>query len=176
MLLPSLISRSKLVPESISEFRLAARDRFEEAIELAAAGHRTGAIYLWGYAAEMTLKAAYFSLIGFDDSKPIERKLDLTVAIHRASKAIQGVTDALLDEERGHNVRAWAELLVQVRADDATKTPYAARFGREIQTYGQRIEQLWRVTLRYRHVDAYFCEVVQMHEAVRWFLDHAEEL
>jgi len=176
MLLPSLISRSKLVAESISGFRLAARDRFEDAIELASADHRTGAIYLWGYAAEMTLKAAYFSLIGFDDSKPIERNPDLKDAISRASKVIQGLSNAMPDEERGHNVRAWAEMLVETRANDSTKTPYAARFGREIQKYGQRIEQLWRVTLRYRHVDAYFCEVLQMHQAVRWFLDHSDEL
>jgi len=41
-----------------------ARWRFDEGMALAATGYLTGAIYLWGYCAEMTLKAAYFSLLG----------------------------------------------------------------------------------------------------------------
>src|SRR5437588_276642 len=40
-------------PDSIREFRAAGRQRFDDALALAAAGHRTGAIYLWGYTAEM---------------------------------------------------------------------------------------------------------------------------
>ncbi len=48
--------------DSLREFRAAARQRFNDALVLAANGRRTGAIYLWGYAVEMTLKAAYFSM------------------------------------------------------------------------------------------------------------------
>ncbi len=58
-------------PDCIREFRLAARQRFDDALVLAASGRRTGAIYLWGYTAEMTLKAAYFSLIGMAETDTI---------------------------------------------------------------------------------------------------------
>ena len=56
--------------DSILEFRRAARQRFD-VLALATAGHRTGSIYLWGYTAEMTLKAAYFSLLGLAESDVI---------------------------------------------------------------------------------------------------------
>jgi hypothetical protein len=58
-------------PDSIREFRLAAQLRFDDAMALAAAGNRTGAIYLWGYTVEMQLKAAYFSTIGIAEIAPI---------------------------------------------------------------------------------------------------------
>jgi hypothetical protein len=50
---------------SIHEFRAAAGLRYWEARRLAIAGDRLAAIYLWGYTAEMLLKAAYFRLRGW---------------------------------------------------------------------------------------------------------------
>ena len=58
-------------PDSIREFRSAGRQRFDDGLALAAVGRRTGAIYLWGYAAEMILKSAYFSVVGLDESAEI---------------------------------------------------------------------------------------------------------
>jgi hypothetical protein len=57
--------------DSIREDRAAAQRRFDDRIALAANGRRTGAIYVWGYALEMTVKAAYFSLIGLPDTHVI---------------------------------------------------------------------------------------------------------
>ena len=51
-------------PDSIREFRAAARQRFDDALAMADQGRRTGAVYLWGYTSEMLLKAAYFSFGG----------------------------------------------------------------------------------------------------------------
>src|SRR5438132_12581385 len=51
-------------PESIREFRASAGQRYDDGLALAGTGNRTAAIYLWGYVAEMILKAAYFSLLG----------------------------------------------------------------------------------------------------------------
>src|SRR5437899_6607599 len=99
-------------PESIREFRVSAQRRFDEGMALAAGGHRTGAIYLWGYAAEMTLKAAYFAVIGLAEREPITWVGHLQPAIARGI----GFGIAWPPQGAGHNVRAWAELLVAERA------------------------------------------------------------
>ncbi len=65
----SLLERRQ--PDSIREFRGAAIERRIDGNEAAKAGRRTAAIYLWGYSAEMTLKAAYFSVIGFEQTRAI---------------------------------------------------------------------------------------------------------
>ena len=40
-------------PECIREFRAAARQRYNDGLALAGQGRRTGAVYLWGYSAEI---------------------------------------------------------------------------------------------------------------------------
>ena len=62
---------NRCAPDSIREFRAAARQRFEDGRALAMADRRTTAIYLWGYSAEMTLKAAYFAVIRFAETRTI---------------------------------------------------------------------------------------------------------
>jgi hypothetical protein len=71
-------------PESIREFRAAARQRFDDAVACAAAGRRTGAIYLWGDSAELLLKAAYFSVIGLSETASITWSSEIVPAIHTA--------------------------------------------------------------------------------------------
>ena len=63
-----LLDRCSL-DDSIREYRAAARQRFDDALAMALQWRRTGAIYLWGYTAEMILKAAYFSLIGLPETR-----------------------------------------------------------------------------------------------------------
>ena len=152
-------------PDSIREFRSAARRRFDDAMTLAAAGQRTGAVYLWGYTAEMILKAAYFAVLGLDEADPILWGEHLLPAIHRG----RALGIAWPVPGQGHNVRAWAELLVAERASSAA-TAYDAPFGREVQRHGQRFEPLWRETLRYRKNRAYRHEVRQVRESAEWFL------
>ncbi len=151
-------------PDSIREFRAAARQRFDDGISLASAGQRTGAIYLWGYTAEMMLKAGYFAVIGLADTTIVARS-DLRAAINRGRS--MGI--AWLHQGAGHNVRAWAELLVAVRAlAPATALPYWLAV--EVQRRGQRVGQLWNETLRYRENYAYLHELRQVREATGWLL------
>jgi hypothetical protein len=158
-------------PDSIREFRAAARRRFEDALELAGQGRRTGAIYLWGYTAEMTLKAAYFALLGLADTAVLTWNGNLRPAINRG----RAMGIAWLPEGAGHNVRAWGELLVAVRALSPV-TAFTPSFGLEVQRRGQRIEQLWRETLRYRKNHAYPFEMRQVREAAEWLLVNASAL
>jgi hypothetical protein len=158
-------------PECIREFRASARQRFNDALALAAAGRRTGAIYLWGYSAEMTLKASYFSLT-LAETDPITWGGHVLPAIQHG-KTARGIAWPVPGQ--GHNVRAWAELLVAERA----ATPglaYAPQFGREVQSCGQRIGQLWSETLRYHKNVAYLHEVAQVREAAEWLLGHSDAL
>ena len=158
-------------PDSIREYRASAQQRYNDALAMAGYGRRTGAIYLWGYTAEMILKAAYFSLIGLPDTRALTWGADLRPAIARGRAMGIGWPPA----GEGHNVRAWAELLVVVRAL-APATAFAAPFALEVQRHGQRIEQLWRETLRYRKNYAYLYEVRQVRESTEWYLIHSPRL
>lgn len=158
-------------PESIREFRASARWRFDEGIALAAAGYRTGAIYLWGYSAEMILKAAYFSLLGRAEMALLTWAGDILPAINTGRA--MGIAWPFLGQ--GHNVRAWAELLVAEHA----ATPGAAYpplFGQEVQACGQSIGQLWSEMLRYHRNVAYLYEMSRVREAAEWLLVNSNAL
>ena len=159
-------------PDSIREFRGAARRRFDDGLSLAASGRRTAAIYLWGYAAEMMLKAAYFAVVGLAATDVITWPGNIQPAINRG-RTVLGI--AWPRAGQGHNVRAWAELLVAERALSAT-TAYAPALARGVQACGQRIGPLWNETLRYHKNFAYLYEVARVREAVEWLLVHSAAL
>ncbi len=159
-------------PESIREFRASALQRFEDGLALAALGHRTGAIYLLGYSAEMILKAAYFRLIGLNETDVITWPGHIQPAIHRGRNVL-GIAWPNLGQ--GHNVRAWAELLVAERAA-VPGAVYIPGFGLEVQNAGQSIGQLWSETLRYHKNLAYIYELNQVREAAEWLLANAQAL
>lgn len=160
-------------PDSIREFRASARQRYNDGLALVAAGNRTAAIYLWGYAAEMTLKAAYFSLAGLADGDLI------TMPGHIRPAITQGRAAPLLiawpHRGEGHNVRGWAELLVGARAL-APATAFDNAFASQVQQCGQRIGQLWNETLRYHKNRAYLHEVRQVRLAAEWLLINSDYL
>lgn len=160
-------------PDSIREFRLSARQRSQDGLALAGKGNRTAAIYLWGYAAEMTLKAAYFSLIGLAEDDVITVPGHIQPAINRGKAAPLSIHWP--NQGAGHNVRAWAELLVGVRAL-APATTYAPAFAAQVQRCGQRIGQLWKETLRYHKNRAYLYEVRQVREAAEWLVVNSDDL
>ncbi len=166
-----LIDRCR--PDSVGEFRVSARQRYLDGPALAGAGNRTAAIYLWGYAAEMLLKAAYFSLLGIAEDDPITVPGHINPAINRGRAAPLSI--AWPTQGAGHNVRAWAELLVGVRALTLA-TAYAPAFAAQVQGCGQRIGQLWRETLRYHKNRAYLHEVRQVRVAAEWLLVNSHTL
>ncbi|WP_425617609.1 hypothetical protein NA78x_001290 [Anatilimnocola sp. NA78] len=162
----------RIGPDSIAEFRNAAQERYQDGVALAIAGQRTGAIYLWGYVAEMTLKAAYFTFLQFPANQSLHMRPHLRDAIDRGR---QTFNIAWPPQGDGHNVRAWAELLVAERAV-APQGAYSTNFAIELQRRGQRIEPLWREILRYRKNLAYVYEVNQVQEAVEWLLGNSHQL
>ncbi len=152
-------------PECIREFRATARLRYDDGLSLAGQGRRTGAIYMWGYCAEMSLKAAYFSLT-LPDTTPITWGGHLQPAIQRGRTVMM---IAWPHQGAGHNVRAWAELLVAERAATPGRA-YASAVAQHVQACGQRIGQLWNESLRYHNNLAYQHEVTQVRLATEWLV------
>ena len=160
-------------PDSIREFRASARHRYNDGLALAGAGNRTAAVYLWGYAAEMTLKAAYFALFGLAEEEVLTVPGHIQPAINRGRAAPLNI--AWPPQGAGHNVRAWAELLVGVLALDLA-TAYGPGFAAQVRRCGQRIWLLWRETLRYHKNRAYRYEMQQVREATEWLLVNSGDL
>src|SRR5262249_35375946 len=92
---------------------------------------------------EMSLKAAYFSLTLLDTT-PIAWGTHLLPAIQHA-RSVRMIPWP--NHGAGHNVRAWAELLVVERAAAPGKALSPA-ISQEIQACGQRIGELWNESLR----------------------------
>src|SRR5436190_1788620 len=127
---------------SIREFRTAARLRYQEGRRLAVAGDRLAAIYLWGYSAEMLLKAAYFRLKGWLPANPISMT-DLTQA---RSYAVNHL--GLQWSSNLHDLTRWRELLIEERK--LRMIPYQAAFSRSLNARVNHIYLNWREHLRYR--------------------------
>ncbi len=151
----------RLRPDSIREFRAAAKARFEDGLQLARMGRRTAAIYLWGYAVEISLKAWYFDTIHFHIGQPI-RMADLRMAVQRA-KVLGIAWPGQL-----HDLAAWAELIVAEHL--ALGSPLPVIEASRLQSSAQRLRSLWREILRYHSNVAYEYEQVQVREIVLWIV------
>jgi hypothetical protein len=156
-------------PDSVAELQAAARQRLQDGFSLAAQGRRTAAIYLWGYAAEMTLKGAYFRLIGFPPSQQITLK-DL-----QAAKVKAGVLKSTWTGNF-HDLRAWAELLVAARGATPGLAYPTPGFGSRVVAYAGKLQPLWSEVLRYHKNVAHRHEVRQVREATEWLLVNASYL
>lgn len=157
----ALISRLPLY-HTIRDFRAAAGHRYQEGRRLALAGDRLAAIYLWGYAAEMLLKAAYFRLAGWAPVQPI------TVQdLHQAkSYAVQQI--GLEWPSNLHDLGRWKDLLVEERI--VRQVPYGATFARSLNARVNQIYVNWREYLRYHRNRPFQGEVSRVFQAAHWLL------
>jgi hypothetical protein len=115
----------------------------------------------------MLLKAAYFSVLGVGEAAPLQ----MAVHINPAIQLGRGLGIAWPQGGQGHNVRAWAELLILERATHPNPVmAYSVDFGDQVQANGQRISQLWNETLRYHKNKPYSYEVTQVREAAEWLI------
>lgn len=165
-----LIARCHKV-DSIDEFYAAALKRFGEGISLATQGRSTGAIYLFGYVAEMLVKAAYFRLDGHSRGQEISLHNDLRRAVQRGKNEHQVIWPKA---HAMHSVRGWAELLILERV--SRNQAFSGVFAQAIQHHSLVIEQHWSVVLRYRKNVAYRHEVERVRTATEWFVINSREL
>lgn len=148
---------------TIREFRTAAGLRYQEARRLALTGDRLMAIYLWGYAAEMLLKAAYFRLRGWLPAQPITMT-DLRDARNYAITTLH----LAWPQPNLHDLSRWRELLVEERKNQSA--PYSASFARSLSARVTRVYLNWREHLRYRTNRPYAGEVAATFQSVTWLL------
>jgi hypothetical protein len=151
---------------TIREFRQAATLRYNEGRRLTIAGDRLAAIYLWGYTAEMLLKAAYFRLMLYGPTTPITM-VDLQAA--RTYALGLGLAFGNL-----HDLPGWRALLIEEHR--IRGSPYKSSFARSITTRVGRIHQHWREHLRYRKNRPYLGEVNQTLQNVTWLLSEYRSL
>lgn len=168
----------RLKPDSIDEFVAAACERYSDGIELAAQARRTGAIYLFGYSAEMVLKAAYFRAIGVPDRAKLEMKVHLRPAVTQAKQL--GVN---WPKDNLHYVQGWAELLVVTQNNLVTTSqPLLASaysnpaFGQQVTTHATLVQHLWNESLRYHKNRAYEFELQRMEVSVGWLMTNLPRL
>src|SRR5437879_6241571 len=114
-----LIARTP-ADHSIRDFRAAAGLRYREARRLAIAGDRLAAIYLWGYTAEMLLKAAYFRLRGWLPTQAIT----LTDIRDARNYAISNL-HVSWPQPNLHDLSRWCELLIEQRKQQLAPYPWA---------------------------------------------------
>lgn len=153
-------------PDSIGGFVAAAEQRHHDGNVLAMNGRRTAAIYLWGYAVEMLLKAAYFRAVGFPSPQPI------TFADLR-SAAARAPTLGVVWSGNFHDLRAWADLLIAHRAATSGLGYGSVAFATQLAAQARGIQTVWRETLRYHKNIAYLFEMRDARAIVEWFMAYA---
>ena len=159
----------RFTDDSVAQFRAAAHIRNEDAWHLARSGRGAAAIYLWGYAAEMTVKAAWFELLRFPEHRAISLS-DL-----RQAKQVAVGTYGIPWPGNLHHVVHWAELLTQHRI--ASRRYYSdPDFGRRVLDNCQRVYERWRETLRYKKNRPYPFEVHAVAASTQWLLGNTLRL
>jgi hypothetical protein len=156
-----------LPSETINGFIAAAGERFAEGTALMERGHGGGAIYLFGYVAELVLKAAAYRQFGYGVATAIKAE---------DRKAVEDLMKQESLAPKGpHDILKWAKWLV-LKCGSLTGTAYTQEFGIEIETRADLIDRWWSPSLRYHVVRVAFLDTLVVQSAARWFLDESDHL
>ena len=137
--------------------------RLTEADFLATNGMRLASLYLFGYAAEMTIKAAYFRVEGFGDNDPIG------MPQLRAAQS-RGATLGLPKARNFHDLSWWGGLLVECRL--AMGRPFSASLANQLFSHISKIDRNWRETLRYQSNRPRPSELQESRNTASWLVKH----
>ena len=154
--------------QTLGEFRRAARLRFAEAKRAVGADDRLIGIYLAGYAAEMTLKAAYFRVGGKKPNDPITGA-DLQ-SVKTNYKTLLGSSWP----GNLHSLIPWVETLVAER--QSRGIPYSMSLVNQLTWQVQQVAANWREVLRYHENRPRLSEVTATFQAVDWLLGNESRL
>ncbi|MFI5378994.1 MAG: hypothetical protein ACHRHE_06845 [Tepidisphaerales bacterium] len=155
--------------DTLGKLEAAALSRMREAEALYSAGQRLGAVYLYGYVIEISLKAACYRIIGLVPGTVIDRKL------HRrpAEDAIENMKTLPTHPHGGllpgHNFVGWARLVEQERASPARGlAPLNGSLTKQLCNWTQNAFDCWAEFLRYRANRPYNHEVQTMRNSAQW--------
>lgn len=155
--------------ETIRTFLAAAQARFDEGTALLNAGHSGGAVYLFGYVAEIVLKAAAFRNYGHGLDELI-RKEDRDALEVLMKPWLSGLVP-----KGPHDIVKWAKWIVVSNSLLAT-TPFPIDFGREIERHANVIDAQWSPSMRYQGVAIPFLDVLTVQSSSRWFLSEESKM
>ena len=146
--------------DTIAGFERSAPKRLEEG-DFLAERYRLTAIYLYGYAAEMILKAAYFKNLRLSPVAEIDRDTrNRAMAVARLLKLTSGDP---------HDIPGWARLLVRYK-EDLGRVAYEPKFSRKIVANAQTIYENWRPEMRYRSMSPTANNVFEVRTAAEWLI------
>jgi hypothetical protein len=128
--------------DTISRFVKSAPLRLEEG-DVLSKDYRLAAIYLYGYAAEMILKAAYFKNLRY----PVIAEIDRDT---RKRAGFVAELQGFMKRREPHNIAGWARLLVWDKMTLHTPA-YEPTLSREIVAKAETVYQNWRPEMRYRN-------------------------
>lgn len=148
--------------EAVANLDRAAEQRFFDGLALAAQDeHRTAAIYLMGYGAEIMLKVACYRASGLRRWDPVAARFNSL-----KSNPIYRVRG----KPNGHGFIGWFDILVDER--QRAGNPLPPDFRRNLESRALRLEKDWTETLRYRRTNATPAELNRVFECVNWILKH----
>jgi len=159
----TLRRRLEAVPETVQEFELAAGQKYQEGVVLAAGGYAGAGTYLLGYSAEMLLKSAYFRYTGARPADLVQPRL--AAALTAGRRYIPPVP-----HEAYHSLRFWSLLLREVRRQQNRPLPAAVDASFVSRT--RRLYQSWWIGMRYRRDQATSLEAGSVYSDVTWLRDN----
>jgi hypothetical protein len=157
-----LRARLSQSPETISDFVVAAEQKFWEGLELVTSERVGAGIYLLGYAAEMWLKAAAFR---FDGASPADFVQPRLVP----ARIWLSLQPESIPHESFHSVIFWLRYLLARRRVARRMLPATIRG--ELEHRVRRIYGIWWVEMRYRGDQALDHEGERVYRDVAWLRD-----
>ncbi len=148
--------------DTIQKLEAASDRRFREAEILNDNNGLNGAIYLYGYVAEMCLTASYFRLIGYSTKSEITRDDRIL--------AVQNARDLNIMSLREHDILGWARFLVVTRKKKSKG--FTSNMEREGVSAAQDLYSRWRPSLRDRAMAPAPGDVRAVQESAKWFLQN----
>jgi hypothetical protein len=143
--------------------------RLREAEVLYRSGRRLGAVYLFGYAVEITLKCSYYRVIGLVPSTLIDPRLHRRPAEDAIRNMIGLPSHPQGPPAVGHNVVGWARLVEQERAKPVLgRTALSAKLTADLHARMMEVFNYWAEFLRYRNNKPYHQEVIMMRINAKW--------
>jgi hypothetical protein len=150
--------------DCIQEYDQARSDRLWDGASLWCLDRDPGAVYVLGYAAEITVKCAYFRFSGFTVAQPIGHA-ELNTALARAHTL--GVTTP---REGYHSIRFWSDLLIEHRR--AATRPLAPTTEASLRVAVDAVYDCWWIEMRYKRAYSSRADLVRLAVAVDWIDKH----
>lgn len=148
--------------ETVPQYEVAAGERLYDALELALSDGRsqsTGGVYFFGYVIEMVLKAAYFRVVDWPLTQPVQLK---TLS--------RSVAKTKFNTGDGHNLVLLLQALLAERGARDLGLPPALASDLAIRT--TRAAAAWSVDLRYDGSSLPTSVINQMYDDASWFFSH----